>query len=311
LGSTLLAAVLAVVQGTALADDKQKTNQANTTEASKDTKAKSPASTTPQRTSAEVMRITQQALGHIGDAVAALDKGNTAAAKKALARGEQALEPLYDTPALIAVLNEIDEAIATVQNKEQTLRTLDLAPLAASVGTYRAWVDPSVAARIDEAKASAKKGDAKATMDALRLARNRMAIDIAFLPVEEAYMRIGAAQHALADGDTKHAKHLLRTLPIVVSEVQLSTPLVPVRFKLNAAALAAEEGNWTRSQTLLREATKEMRDVEKLSKGMTIRAEASALVDDLEELERKMNSDARPQPREIREAAQRTRDLGA
>jgi hypothetical protein len=317
-GSTLLASALALLAPSlALADDKAKvggpkpTDTTKTTAATKDTPAKSPSATASQRTSTQVMAITQQALGHISDAVAALDKGNTAAATTALDKGQRVLQPLYDTPALIAVLNELDEAIASVQSKQPALKALDLAPLAASLASYQEWVDPSIAARIDEAKTSAKKGDTKATMEALRLARNRVAIDIAFLPVEEAYIRISAAQHALDDGDAKRAKQLLRTLPIVVSEVQLSTPLVPVRFKLNAAALAAEAQNWKRSQALIREAVKEMRDVEKASKRMSHAADASALVDDLEKLDRKMSSEARPQPQEIRDLAQRTRDLGA
>lgn len=321
--SSFFASLLVLcVPSMAGAEDKQKTDQTTAKpEAAKrdgampkpakpDAKPTAKQHAATQRTSAEVMRITQQALAHIGEAVTALDKGNSTAAKKALEQASQVIEPLYDTPLMVAILNELDEAIASVQNKQQTLKALDLAPLAASVATYRTWVDPSVATRIDEAKAGVKKGDAKATMEALRLARNRMAIDLAFLPVEEAYLRISAAQHALDEGEAKRAKHLLQTLPIVVSEVSISTPLVPVRFKLNAAAMAAEEGNWTRSQTLLREATKEMRDVEKLLKGKPIGADASALVDDLEKLDREIDAKDHPQPREIRELAKRTRDLG-
>ncbi|MGE3459217.1 MAG: YfdX family protein [Kofleriaceae bacterium] len=263
-----------------------------------------------QRSPQEIMRITQQAMTHVSAAQTAIAEGDDAVAKRALEASEMALEKLYDTPPMVAVLNELDEAIASVQRGNQTLKTLDLAPLSATVRRYQAYIDPSVAAGIDEAEQKAKQGDAKATADALRLARNRIAIDVAFLPIEEAYVRVLAAQQALASGDEKQAGQFLQNLPIVVSEMQVTTPLVPVRFKLNAAALAAEEGNWKRSQTLLREATTALQGIERMSKGMPAAPEVTAIVDDVERLNRKMGSDSKPQPQEIRDLAHRTRDIG-
>ena len=290
----------------ALADDNaQSKKAAKPASSAQDGAAKS------QRTTAEVMKITQQTMAHVRSAIGALDKKDNAAAKRALAKAQQTLAPLYDTPIAVAILNELDEAIASVQLGQQTLKALDLAPLAASVSRYQVWMDPTVAAKIDEARTSAGQGDADTTVDALRMARNRAAMDLAFLPVEEAYMRIAGAQHALGEGDAVLAKKLLNTLPIFVAEVGLSTPLVPVRFNLNAAALAAEEGNWKRSRMLLREATAQMKDVEKRSKGTGLGTDASALVGDLEALDKRIGTDQRPDPAAIRQLAKRTRDLGA
>lgn len=271
----------------------------------------------PRRTSAEIMKITEQAMVHIEAAQAALEKGDKAAASRALARSEASLGKLYNTPELAAVLNELDEAIASIEGdrkgerRKQALEELDLAPLSATVRRHQLYLDPAVAAGIDEAAARAKQGDAKATADALRLARDRVAIDVAFIPVEDAYVRVLAAQHAIEHGDLKQAQKFLHNVPVVVAELQISSPLVSIRFMLNAAALAAEQGNWERSQSLVREATTEMQNLERLSRGTPSAPEVSALVDDVENLNRQMGSDARPRPEQIRDVAKRTRDLGA
>jgi hypothetical protein len=274
----------------------------------------------PQRTSAEVMKITEQATTHITAAQAALARGDKKAAKQALDQSGRALKKLYDAPELSALLNQMDETIASIEGEgegkagkkpRQAIEKLDLAPLSATVRRHQLYLDPSVAAGIDEAAARAKQGDARATADALRLARNRIVVDMAFLPVEDAYVRVLAAQEAIDRGDMKQARQFLHGIPIVIAELQLSTPLVPVRFKLNAAALAAEQGNWDRSRTLVREATSELQAIERASKDTPAAREVSAFVDDVEQLGRQMGSQPRPQPQQIRELAKRTQDLGA
>ncbi len=265
----------------------------------------------PQRSSAEVMKITEQAMTHITAARTALAKGDKAAAKRALTQSAASLRKLYDAPELGAVLNQVDEAIASMEGQGAKKPVVNLAPLSASVRRYQLYLDPSVAAGIDEAAAKAKQGDREAAAESLRLARNRMAIDVAYVPVEDAYVRVLAAQQAIDRGDVKQARRFLQNVPIVFAELQLSSPLVPVRFKLNAAALAAEEGNWERSQQLVHEATTELQSIERMSRGTPAASEVSAFVDDVEQLDRQIGSDARPEAQRIRELAKRTQDLGA
>jgi hypothetical protein len=112
-------------------------------------------------------------------------------------------------------------------------------------------------------------------------------------------------------GDLKEAQRFLQSVPIVVAVLQVETLLVTVRFKLNAAALAAEQGSWARSQALVREATAEVQAIARASRGTPSAPEVSALVDDVEELNRRMGSETRPRPQQIRELARRTHDLGA
>lgn len=283
----------------------------------------------PQQSAEEVMKISQQAMQHISAAQTALDKGDKAAAKKALVRSEQALDKLYDTPFHAAIINELDEAIATIgrnqpgQDKaggakaegqpDDALIPMDLAPLSASMRRYQAYVDPSVISQVDEAAAKAKDGDAAASAEALRLARNRVAIDLAFLPVEEAYMRVLAAQQMLSTGDTRNAAKLVRGIPVVVSQVQVSTPLVPIRFSLTAAAEAAEQGNITRARELLRGATQDLERLERVAPGSELNADLGRLSDDAAALGKRMSGegDGRAHATAIRDLAKRTRDLGA
>src|SRR5690606_10068686 len=135
-------------------------------------------------------------------------------------------------------------------------------------------------------------------------------IDVAFLPVETAYVRVLAAQEAIDRGDLKVARQILSQIPVVSTELQIAAPLVPIRFNLSAAALAAEQGNWDRSRTLVRAAATELQKLEPRSKGTPAAEEMGELVDDMQQLQRQMGSDDRPEPREIRELAQRTREIG-
>lgn len=267
--------------------------------------------TNPKLDTAEVMQTTQTALTHISAAETALQDNKIKAAKSALAKSEKALEKLYNAPALAPVVNEIDQAIESVDREEQDLETLDLAPLGATVRSYKAYVDPAVIAGVEQARQSAQQGDKKATREALELARSKVAVDVAMLPVEDAYVRVLAAQHALDAGDRDTAKRLLRNVPIVVAEVQMSRPLVPIRFKLNAAAEAAEAQNFKRAETLLREVNQDMQRLETASKGTDLAPELEPIANEIEQISKQARSGEELQPQEIREIAQRTRSIGA
>lgn len=302
LRTILMAAVCAtVLGGNAYGDDKQQASkQSKPADVTKDM-------TKGSQSAPEVMKITQTAMTHIRAAQTAIDRNNIKAAKTALQKSENELERLYDTPALSAFLNEIDEVLRTADGQKPAVKPLDLAPLSASLTTYQAYVDPDVVAGIKDAQERAKRGDVEGAREALHLARNRVALDVAFLPVEEAYVRVLAAQQALDAGDKKVASRMLAQLPIMVTEVQVSRPLVPLRFKLHAAAEAAEAGNWKRSQQLVSEVNQELQGLERMSGKAKAASELTAIADDVEKLQKRMTGDNRPSADEIRQLAERTK----
>jgi hypothetical protein len=257
-------------------------------------------------TTNEVMQLTQQAMTHIAAAQQALKDNKVAAAKSALTKSKQALDRLYDTPPVTALLNEFDEALNALAGKTPALETLDLAPLTASISSYTSYVDPEVLAGVETAKQQAKKGDAKGTEEALRLARDRVAVDMAFVPVEEAYVRVLAAQQALQNGDTKQALSLIRNVPVVVADMQLSRPLVPIRADLQAAAAAADANQPDRSRKLLQNANAQMQQLESVAKSSELSSQLSPIADDLQELAKEQ----KPKATQIRELAKRTRSVG-
>ncbi len=266
--------------------------------------------TRPKLDSEQVMKLSQQAMTHIAAAEKALDQNKKAAAKAALAKSQQSLSKLYNTPALLAMLNEFDEAINALSGEKPVVEPLDLAPLAASVSTYQAYLDPDVAAGVKQAQERAREGDKQGAQDALRLARNRVAVDVAFLPVEEAYTRVLAAQQALDNNNMKEAKRLLRNVPVVISQVQISRPLVPIRFKLQAAAEAADAQNWSRARTLLKEANRDVQHLESIAGTTDLKSELTPIANQLKTLSQQAQAGQQVEASQIRELAQRTRTLG-
>lgn len=260
---------------------------------------------------AEVMTITQNAMTHIAAADRALDQGKKAAARSALVKSEKELSKLYNQPALGPVMAELDRAIDSASRKGAQADGLDLAPLTTTVRSYQAYLDPSVSAGIERAKERAQSGDTKGTEEALRLARNRVAIDTAFIPVEDAYVRVVAAQHALDKGNVKQASRLLDSVPIIVSELQISQPLLPVRFNLHAAAEAAESGKWDQAETLLSRVDEDLQRLEKASVGEAQTTELASISDDVERLHQDVTAGKNPPPAQIRQLAQRIEAFGA
>ena len=124
----------------------------------------------------------------------------------------------------------------------------------------------------------------------------------------DAGLRVLAAQQALSSGDLDSARSLLRNLPIIVGEMQVSTPLVPVRFKLHAAAEAADAKQWDRTRALLKEANQTVQRLETLAGDAELRADITAIGDDLDRMSKQT---ATPRADQIRELAKRTRDLGS
>jgi hypothetical protein len=76
------------------------------------------------------MKRSQQALDALLAAGQALDGSDQAKAREARDQAEAGLRPRYDTPPLAALLNEIEEAIASAREGRPETRPMDLAPLA-------------------------------------------------------------------------------------------------------------------------------------------------------------------------------------
>jgi hypothetical protein len=113
-----------------------------------------------------------------------------------------------------------------------------------------------------------------------------------------------AAHSELESGDPELARRLLGGIPLVVEQVVASAPLVPVRFDLRTAAIAAEGGDWTRATNLIGRAW---------SRVDALRADAEGAPEDglarfaneLARLQTRIaNGDVRPQ--ELRNLAQQT-----
>lgn len=289
----------------------KKTSKTKQTKQAKQAKPKTDDNdaTTPKLDTAQIMKISRDAVTHIAAAEMALDKGNTAAAKSALAKSEKQLARLYDTTPLAGMRNELDEAIREVKSGKTDLQALDLAPIAASFRSFESYMDPELAAGIEKARTSAQHNDAKGAEEALRMVRDRVAVDIALLPVEEAYVRVLAAQQALQRKEPETARRLIQKLPIVVSQVQVSRPLVPVRFKLNAAARAAEAGKWQEAESLISEVNGDMQKLESAASNSDFKAELTAIGDDIQRLNERMQKGTKPQPKQLRELAARTRNI--
>jgi hypothetical protein len=251
------------------------------------------------------MQQAQQALEAIVAAQQALAKHDRDAARERLDEAERRLEPLYDTPPLAALLNELEEAIGTAQGS----RPMDLAPLAGVAREQRIYIEPEAYADIAQAEKFARDRQLDAAAEKLRAARQRIGVSVAFLPVEEAYVRVLAARALLTTGDTDDAARILGTLPVIMEDVRLSAPLVPVRFDLQAAAAAAEEKNWTRAGTLLLTARTRIDGVLAASPPAELQKTLRTVRSDIDRLHRQVVGEGRkPAPGKIRDLAQRVRD---
>lgn len=264
-----------------------------------------------------IVQITQRAMAHVAAAQTALRDQDPKAAKRALQASERELVQLYGAPALPKLIDGIDDAIANLEGAKAEAgkpgavvpRDVDLAPLDASIQTYRSYLDPEIVAGVQRAKQQASQGDLEGSTSSLRMVRERVAVEMAFVPVEEAYVRVLAAERALERGNVAQASKFLDGVPVIVSEVQISQPLVPVRFKLRAAAIAADEGNLTRSQQLLESANQDLQRLEQVQPKSDAARDITALSDQLDQLEQQAQQGDLDAQR-VRELAQQTQDIG-
>jgi hypothetical protein len=259
---------------------------------------------------ADVAQMTRMAQAHINEAIAAIERGDTARADQLLAESARMLRQLYaGTPGvhLVRQIDRADARLRTGTDQEQP-RGAELGPLAAQV-KQAAYLDPRVGARIKDAQSRSSEGDNDGARASLHLAREALVSDVALLPIEEAYVRVEAARTDLREGHREIAERLLRSTPMVLEEVQMEKPLVPVRFDLRSAAVAAEQGNWPRARELVDQAAGRLDTLDTTGDPRLVQ-EIRPLSEKVDQLRDRIDGGNKPRPRELRELAQHTHLTG-
>jgi hypothetical protein len=291
-------AIGAVVGGTAHAADDKAAKKASAAEGK--TAADAQKATVDMARAAE---LAQGALAHITAATAALDSDNKdkTQAQSALDAAATSLRQLYTSVPEGEILREL--------GSNEPGKPLNLAPVLAEMRSRSVWMDPEIVAQVEAANRKMKEGDQQGANEQLMLARQRLAADVALLPIEDAYARVQAARGELKEGHPEQARRLLRNVPLVVSHVQATAPLVPVRFNLRAAATAAEAGDWGKANELVDQASKGLEQVASAPAPKQFDKELKPIVDRLERLNRRLDDGKKPRPKEFRELAKQTRTL--
>lgn len=250
----------------------------------------------------------QQVMAHADAAISAIRRDDRSTANQLLGTMATTLRGLYEDVPGRKVLGQMGQAAQPAAGPSGAAggggaeqAAPGYVPLMAEIQTQSVYLDPQVVAKVEQAQKQAEGGDAQAAQQSLRLARDQMVADIALLPVEDAYSRVLAARAELEAGRKQNALQLLQNLPVVLAEVQVSAPLVPVRFNLRAAAAAAEAKNWERAQALLSQAETQLDSVVSSGQGAK---ELRPIADKAEKIRTRMESGNKPKPREIRALAE-------
>lgn len=262
--------------------------------------------TSSQQPSKQASRATQQALTHIKSAHRALGRGDTLDAVAALKRSERMLKKAHDSPPTKVVLQQIDEAIESLAADPEPV---DLDAVTAVVRKNKAWLDPAVAENVNQAERAAEIGDNEGATKSLQIARAQVVADAAAQPTDDTYLRVLAAQRALANKDTARATKILHGIPALANERRASAPLGPVRIKLEAAATASEAGKWGRASTLITQARQEIGEIEDVAGDDPVFQDISDIDDELGKLDEQIEQGNQPSSRKLRELARRMRAL--
>jgi len=261
---------------------------------------------------------TKRILAHLDAATRAIQQGDTKQAGDLLDQTATTLRSLYENVPGRSVLNSMNtqqkasshtadagtggKASATGNSTTGGKTNEIYAPIAATVAEQSVYLDPQVVANVKKAESQAHAGNEQAAQSSLKLAREGLVADIALLPVEDAYSRVLAARSELEAGRRENALQLLQNVPIVLSEVQMSAPLVPAQFDLRAAAAAAEKQDWQRAQQLVGEAQKRLDEV--TSTGGKAGSAIQPLAQRADKLETRLRSSSqKPKAAEIRALA--------
>jgi len=292
----LLGAAAAFVLSTSLAaadDDRHSTQKEDTS--------------TP-RSSKSPSRATQQAMTQIKSAHRALGRGDTLDAMAALKRSERMLKKAQESPPTKVVIQQIDEAIELLAADPEP-EPVELDALAAVIRKNKAWLDPAVSEHVYQAERAAEIGDNEGATKSLQIARAQLVSDAAAQPTDDTYLRVLAAQRALANKDTARATKILYGIPAVAAERRVTAPLGPVRTKLEAAATASEAGKWGRASTLITQARQDIDAIEDVAGDEPIFQDIADIDDELEKLDEQIEQGNQPSSRKLRELARRMRVL--
>jgi hypothetical protein len=243
------------------------------------------------------MQKANSALAQIDQAVNDIHDGSTAQAEGLLQQSANTLRALYENVPGRSVVNQMN----TAHTKN------DYAPLMTTLATEQVYLDPQVVANVKQAQQHQQAGNQQQAQQNLQLARDKMIADVALLPVEDAFSRVVAARSELQAGRTDNALELLNDLPLMLTQVQVSAPLVPVRFDLRAAADAAQHGDWSRATQLLDQADKQLQAVAAAGQGSKQASQLKPLVNRADQLSARADSKQKPRPREINALADELR----
>ncbi len=250
----------------------------------------------------EMKTWSQAALSHIESAQQALQKGDDTKAKEALTASRTELERLYIANPASPTLKALDKAAQGTENG------LDLAPLMSDVSTRQIYLDPKLVAGIKDADSKAKAGDKMGAQDQLRLAREQLVADMAFLPVEDAYARVLASKELLDGNQREQAQRMLKDVSIAMTSASVGAPLVAARFDLRTAAAAVEAKNWSEVRSLLDSAANRLREVSSASvSGSKAKAALDPIAGEAEKLQKRVDGGEKPSASELRALAEKTR----
>lgn len=253
--------------------------------------------------------LAQQAravVADIGGARRDLAEGDHAAADGKLQDARRMLGKMFEG----APAGRLAAGMSALEGKlRQGEKGIDFAPLDAEVREVSLYLDPQVVAGVEQAKRESKEDPRKAA-DTLRLARDRLVLDVAMLPVEAAYARVVAAKALLAEGNVAHARRLLDVVPVTLAEVELTAPIAAARFDLRVAAAAAAAKDWKRAERLVDRAAESLRAASRGAEG-ELAKELEPVSRRATELEERIDGATPVEPKEIRELAQRTTSIEA
>lgn len=243
----------------------------------------------------QVQQLSRTALTQIALAMGALEDKDRDRADQALSAAAGHLRQIYDAvPSrdLLRLLAHTDAAD-------------DLAPILAQVHQQAIYLDPRIVDNVDQADEKSRGGDRAGAQEDLAEAQRLLAEDVASAPVEDAYARVVAASADLRRGDAERALRLLRQVPNVLDRVDVSAPMVPVRFSLRAAAAAADKGKWDQARTLMDQATGGLDQIVEVARA--VRKDLLPVVNRAHDLQQRIAGGRKIRPQQLRALAQSTR----
>ncbi len=245
----------------------------------------------------QVQELSRAALTQVATAMSAIEENDHNRADGALAEAATELLQIYDAVPARDLLRLLWQADAVDE----------LAPILAQAHQQAVYLDPEVVRSVDRADEKARTGDRAGAQENLVMAQRQLGEDVACAPIEDAYARVVAARAELRGGNSDRALRLLRQVPLVVDRVDVSAPMVPVRFSLRAAAAAAARGNWDQARTLVNQAAGALEQIASAPSASGVQNELKPVVSRARVLQKRFDSGRRVRPQQLHELAQRTR----